>query len=250
MSVMDSVLAGIDRAEGGASGSAAARRRGPFGFAAAEDGGVHVGAGVHSGEVRPGWHGDALAGEGRAGHWYDGAGGDTYGLQAEANLARFRWNHDDQNSFQGTTVGLSGGLTSNDATLGFGGGLSLLDVAGGVGDQEENARVGFSFGPSAGGRVHHGDADGDGIRELGIGADIGYFSFDVRSETLGRAHDAVFGDNVVDTVRNNPQLRQLERQRDAEDGREGMSRINRILGLEPEYDMTPSYDTPADQYAD
>ena len=55
-------------------------------------------------------------------------------------------------------------------------------------------RLGASAGAGAGGRMHWSDDDGDGVREFGVGADVGWFSADLKWENL-------FDHSVTDTVR-------------------------------------------------
>ncbi|MEO8312660.1 MAG: hypothetical protein ABI520_15940 [Caldimonas sp.] len=49
-------------------------------------------------------------------------------------------------------------------------------------DLDQTFRFGLSQGVGAAGRVHFGDADKDGNPEIGVGADFGFVSFDVKSE--------------------------------------------------------------------
>lgn len=67
------------------------------------------------------------------------------------------------------------GLQANGAEL----------AANNIGTQEHNLRFGLSAGEGFGGRLHYGDADKDGVREMGFGFDLGPASFDMRSELLG-----------------------------------------------------------------
>lgn len=64
-------------------------------------------------------------------------------------------------------------------------------VEGGYNDKSTqhgaSGRIGLGAGVGAAGRLHWADEDGDGVREVGLGADIGPLSFDIKSETLGQA---------------------------------------------------------------
>ncbi len=52
-------------------------------------------------------------------------------------------------------------------------------------DDDEFLTLGFSEGPGLGARTHWGDRDGDGVRELGLGFDVGPVSLDYGSEPDG-----------------------------------------------------------------
>lgn len=89
------------------------------------------------------------------------------------------------------------------STFSAGGGLT--GVAGSVtmGDAENSLRLGASTGPSAGFRVHHGDADGDGVMEAGLGVDFSWFSGDFKTERLGEAYNNLMaGDFMPDPIWN------------------------------------------------
>lgn len=71
------------------------------------------------------------------------------------------------------------------AAMGMGAYILQGDVSGGnigSGARDEEARFGLGAGVGAAGRLHWGDADNDGRREYGFGADIGPVSFDIKTE--------------------------------------------------------------------
>ena len=59
-------------------------------------------------------------------------------------------------------------------------------------DRNDDTAVGLNVGAGGGlgFRVHHGDEDGDGVGELGVGFSAGPGGVDVRSEYLGQAWNA------------------------------------------------------------
>jgi len=82
-----------------------------------------------------------------------------------------------------TKDGISVGLGANEAegSLTFGtSGSKRAD--GSQSDLDTTTRIGLSEGVGLAGRIHFGDADKDGTPEIGVGADIGFVSFDVKSE--------------------------------------------------------------------
>jgi hypothetical protein len=91
----------------------------------------------------------------------------TLGLGYDANVGHF-----------------GAGVRRDASTTEAGFGASAFDAALSVGNREHSARFGVGAGPGLGGRVHHGDADGDGLKEYGFGLDVGPVSFDVRSEVF------------------------------------------------------------------
>ncbi len=72
----------------------------------------------------------------------------------------------------GAAVGLQGTLADAAVTL---------DNIG-TSSHDQLGRFGLSEGVGAAGRLHWGDKDKDGYHEFGLGADLGPFSFDVKSE--------------------------------------------------------------------
>lgn len=127
-----------------------------------DDGTAWHGAGAH-GRVANLNGGYGAAGQGG----YFNLGGDAFGFDAEASL----------NADKG-------------AQLGAGAYIVQGALEGGYNDKNTQhgamGRIGVGAGVGAAGRLHWGDEDGDGVREIGLGADIGPLSFDVKSETLGQ----------------------------------------------------------------
>jgi hypothetical protein len=87
----------------------------------------------------------------------------------------------------------SGGATMNKSTLEIGGLANVMEGALRLGNQSHNMRIGSALGMGAAGRLHYGDADNDGLRELGFGVDAGPVSFDVKTELLHRAWNFLTG---------------------------------------------------------
>jgi hypothetical protein len=92
---------------------------------------------------------------------------DAFGADAEASL----------NPDRGAQVGAGAYIVQGAVE----GGYNNRDTQHGV-----SGRIGAGAGVGAAGRLHWADEDGDGVREVGLGADIGPVSFDVKSETLGQ----------------------------------------------------------------
>jgi hypothetical protein len=80
----------------------------------------------------------------------------------------------------------SANATVNASTASLGAQANAIEGAVSVGNEEHSLRAGLSMGVGAAGRVHYGDADKDGIREMGLGFDAGPVSMDVKTELLGR----------------------------------------------------------------
>jgi hypothetical protein len=82
----------------------------------------------------------------------------------------------------------SGEVSVGDSGFTIGAGLTQTGLSGSMGNFTEGSNTedfvsfGVSEGPSLGLRGHWGDSDGDGYRELGMGFDLGFASFDVKSE--------------------------------------------------------------------
>jgi hypothetical protein len=78
----------------------------------------------------------------------------------------------------------------------------------GTGAADSEGRIGLAAGVGAAGRLHWGDADGDGNREYGFGADIGPLTFDVRSEDpvadfipgMGLVRDLTGSENLTNSI--------------------------------------------------
>jgi hypothetical protein len=73
---------------------------------------------------------------------------------------------------------LSATLQANAASAS----LTAGDAPNPEGNVEHTRRIGLSKGEGFAGRLHHGDADGDGLREWGAGFDFGPVSADIKTE--------------------------------------------------------------------
>jgi len=101
------------------------------------------------------------------GGFYGGADVDAFGFDAHS------WVNPDK----GASAGASAYVLQGSATLG--------NI--GTGNHDEESRFGLGLGVGAAGRLHWDDADGDGLREYGFGADIGPISFDYKTEDPARS---------------------------------------------------------------
>ena len=156
--------------------------------------GWSAGAGLMNGvEVLPGLKEDFMTGNANFGGWTDRDGRTNAGFGAE--VAGTKFSHEnggwDDPGFDIGAGTASANFSTNKDTTGFGLQANLLEGSSTFGDKENNFRLGASAGVGFAGRLHHGDADGDGIRELGFGLDAGPLSFDIRSELLAQGFDAL-----------------------------------------------------------
>lgn len=156
-------------------------------------GGIQGGFGIQSGTVgsKDGWHGGShlLKGNGFFGLNHDGAigaGGSAQvarleggwgergkGPAVSADADAFGANFDSWvNPDKGAAMGASAYIVQGSVT---GGNI-------GTGARDEEGRFGLGAGVGGAGRLHWEDADGDGRREYGFGADIGPISFDLKTE--------------------------------------------------------------------
>lgn len=176
------------------------RAAGPFAYAGSnrdERGnarGWSAGAGLHSGPIGNGGSADVLQAQGHFGGWRDEAGRTNAGFEADASVARVRQERGHGLGPFGFDVGAltanaAGKVNEETATLGAQ--ANLIEGAVSAGSDEHNIRLGGAVGVGLGGRLHYGDADKDGVRELGFGFDAGPLSFDVKSELLGHAWNGV-----------------------------------------------------------
>ncbi len=156
-------------------------------------GGFQGGFGIQSGMAgtKEGWHGGShlLRGNGFLGLNHEGAigaGGSAQVARLEggwgergkgpafsADADAFGANFDGWvNPDRGAALGASAYIVQGSATAG--------NI--GTGARDEEARFGLGAGVGGAGRLHWEDADGDGRREYGFGADIGPVSFDLKTE--------------------------------------------------------------------
>lgn len=170
--------------------------QGPYGHATTNPGGVAVGAGLLNGPLdRSGKvTGNVLSANAGLGRFYGPDGQANYGVNADATLARVGMAPGSGLGPVGWDVGVlnaQAGASANKSTASIGAQANVIDGSLTLGNDHHSIRGGLSFGVGAAGRAHYGDADGNGIREIGVGADFGPFSFDVKSELLGRAWNGV-----------------------------------------------------------
>lgn len=136
--------------------------------------------------------------QGGYGAWEDRDGHRNYGIHLGGEVAQVGFNteHGDISeqerlSFAGPSADLAVYANEQTATVGLQASVAGGNLSGGSGphadrDDDSSWNVGLSEGPGAAGRLHYGDEDGDGIPEMGLGADIGPLSGDFRSEAIGR----------------------------------------------------------------
>jgi hypothetical protein len=128
------------------------------------------------------------------GKFQNRAGETNTGIAGDAQLLKVGINPGSEESGgSGLPVGgelgigtASAGATVNQSTASLGAQANLIEGALSVGNEEHSLRVGGSVGVGAAGRLHYGDADKDGVRELGFGFDAGPASVDVKTELLGK----------------------------------------------------------------
>jgi hypothetical protein len=170
------------------------------------------GGGVSGGLLngaRPGQPGTAsvLTGNGGIGGWVDGQGVPTYGAEVSGALGRFAYAPGNPAlgglGVEGAIGSGQLGVSANRSTLSMGAQANIFEAGATMpfrasaltGRDDHSVRGALSVGAGVAGRVHYGDDDGDGVPEMGFGADIGVgpfgVGFDVRSETLGRAYQAL-----------------------------------------------------------
>jgi hypothetical protein len=198
-------MSGSDPGDGSAGGYAEAYRNANDSLT-----GFGFGFGADRSEVADG---DATMdtgfGGGHLGAWEDRDGKFTSGGELGGGLWRLvsPLEGTDDPGFEAGVLTGGGHLTVSEQTASAGLQANLVETAMTVGDEENSFRFGGSLGAGAAARAHYGDADGDGVRELGFGLDLGPLSFDLKSEALGEAvdfaGDVLGGDrqNLADVVR-------------------------------------------------
>lgn len=179
---------------------------GPYAYAGTNSdgtgGGYQAGFGLQSGiaGTPAGWHGGSSLGKGNAfiGLNHDGAIGGGGSIQA-AHLEGGYGERGKGNYFAADADAFGAGIDSwinPDKGASFGASAYIAQgsvTAGniGTGSRDQEGRFGLGEGVGAAGRLHWEDADGDGRREYGFGADIGPVSFDIKTEdplmTLAKA---------------------------------------------------------------
>jgi len=155
------------------------------------DMGVEGGFGAFHGEATMGGipvTDDILYGMGKLGAWDNGQGGMRHGASGTVGVGKMSFNNGGQVSgdLEVGTATAEASWGDDGATLGaqataVGGSMSFGKPTK-ASDHDEQVRLGLSEGIGMAGRLHWGDADKDGHREYGLGADFGPFSFDIKSE--------------------------------------------------------------------
>lgn len=150
-------------------------------------GGAQLGFGGLMGSVAPGMFMEILSGNLGLGEFIDPQGKDTFGVGGDLTMGKASVDPGAMIpglGFDFDVFDAQGGAALNEDTLSIGGGANLIGGGITVGNQERSMRVGGSLGAGASGRIHHGDADGDGLHEFGFGFDAGPLSFDMKSEDI------------------------------------------------------------------
>jgi hypothetical protein len=153
-----------------------------------------MGLGLFSGQLGQGARADVCQMQSHYGGWGDESGRTNYGFEDDAALARIGMSPGGALGPFGFDTGVltaNRSLKVNDETASVGAQANLIEGSVSVGNQEHGIRIGGSLGVGAAGRVHYGDADGDGVREYGFGFDIGPVSADVKSEYVGQQINAI-----------------------------------------------------------
>lgn len=173
---------------------------GPFGYGSINrdaDGdarGFSAGAGLLSGQLGGGARGDALQAQAHFGGWRDDSGRTNVGFEADAALARVAMSPGGALGpvgFEAGALTANAGGKINEETASLGAQANLVEGAVSLGNDEHGVRLGGSVGVGLAGRAHYGDADGDGVREYGLGFDFGPVSADIKSEYIGHAVNGI-----------------------------------------------------------
>ena len=138
------------------------------------------------------WSSDGWSAEGKYGLWDEGkpgGGSDTRGgLRLGGGVHKGSFNKDGfvSGDFGFGTASAEANAGTNGATLGLQanaaeGSMTFGNFDKGRGN-DESTRMGLSAGVGLAGRLHWGDSDSDGHREIGAGFDFGPFSMDLKTE--------------------------------------------------------------------
>jgi hypothetical protein len=155
---------------------------------------------------------DTYSFQGHGGAWQEGDS-TRHGFRAGANTAKAALNENyvgevvgDPTLVVGADVGV--GTANAEANIGSDGfaigaqaNIAEGSISGGnknpESDTDEWARFGLSLGGGLALRGHGGDEDKDGTRSYGFGADIGPFSFDIKSEDPVRTGMRLGGTSIL-----------------------------------------------------
>lgn len=164
------------------------RPAGPYAHASVMDqGSLQAGAGLFSNTWSNGASLDLMSANVESGLMGD-PGQRRIGTKANAQMFKGQtpadyWIGGDMDVF---TAGIEGSVGEDGFTAGLGataiGGALRLGNTNADSNQDRIGRFGLSAGVGAAARGHWGDADHDGHREYGFGADIGPVSFDYKTE--------------------------------------------------------------------
>jgi hypothetical protein len=148
---------------------------------------------------------EGWSGEGKWGLWDEdkpGGGSDTrFGIRLGGGVHKSSFNKDGAISgdFGVDTANLEASAGTNGATLGFGANIEEESMTVGNFDKnrdiDESVHMGASEGIGMGGRLHWGDSDNDGHREVGFGFDLGPVTMDWKTEDPLRT--ALYSGNTV-----------------------------------------------------
>src|SRR5207245_3022062 len=93
---------------------------------------------------------------------------------------------------------VAAGASGNKSDASVGAQANLSDGAVTVGGTKRSLRGGLSLGVGAAARAHYGDADNNGVREIGGGLDLLVIELDFRTEALGHVSNFFSGGPGVD----------------------------------------------------
>ena len=134
------------------------------------------------------------------GHYINEEGKEEYGVHAGGSTVEVGTKLVDSEYFDvGIQFGgpdANGGITHNEDQTEVSGQASEASVELELAKQntgsDVSATYGASMGPGAAARLHHGDEDGDGRNEYGIGVDFNWWSADVKAEDPLRWSGGIF----------------------------------------------------------
>jgi RHS repeat-associated protein len=162
---------------------------------AQSSGGFGAGAGVLNMQLDQSGNNSATAlrADVRAGTWTDSSGDVNRGIDFQADLVKIDLKSNGLASDDSFGIGHDGGVfniqvgaSSNSSVSQFGGQVNVLDAAITVGNQRCSMRAGVSLGAGMAFRLHHSDANNNGVPEVGFGFDVGVAEFDIKSEAVGK----------------------------------------------------------------
>jgi RHS repeat-associated protein len=144
----------------------------------------------------------SMAADVKVGQWGTGDGKSAGGVQVDVTATRVK-SQEGNKTYELNAFDISAGVTGDENTFQIGGGGTVVGVA--VTTRKKDGseeRSGAGVGVGASLRVHYGDSDGDGAREIGFGVDVEFLTYDVKSEKAGRLLNAAIA--VVNALPWNP----------------------------------------------